>query len=362
MLQKSKMISSEIDQFSISFKVKEKIIKSMKSLQDYVFIAESAVKYVESCLGGFRSIFNQDISSTNLPGYDTTYTYDSIVKIAYHSAKPEQGLILYFTGRGWHHYKDVINIPIYKILQRFSQIPMFESYKIVRLDYAVDFYNDDKADVGKLFKSIKRGSTAYYNGNNVANASQLVYYGSAENVETVYFGSRSNEFCLRCYNKRKQQLEAERPEFLEFAKVCDSWVRYEAEMKKELAHSLTAKIEKCTNEDEVRELLASIVMARLKFKSVKKGSLHYVSQKINEIANGKVFDTVVRKCIHNQDIQKSKDWYFSDSAGLMGLLYKIEKMSGKKAVKDYLTDIFNYYDTEYQPTKSVLDWVRKNTK
>lgn len=359
MLQKQNNFSVKIDQFTLIFKLNLENYESLEEFSEYI---KSEIGEIEKALK--INIFEKMPSDKSIAGYDTIYSYGGVgIRVGYHSKLPAQGIIVYFTGAGWLRYGNQVGLNLGQILNECKELQKHqfwcESYHLSRLDFALDLY-DKKAKIDTLANGLKRGTYASYDARNVPNKRKIKSITENGEIKTMYVGSRESEFFMRCYDKKIEQLESKEPLYFDFAKSVDCWYRYEAEIKYKLARKLTKKLENYTTEDEINNFLAQVVYSRLKFKSVKTGKLHFVTEVFSEIANGAEYKSVIRQVRRNQALEHSKKWYFNENSGFLGTLYKIKEIEGDEAVDAYLQSFKKYLDEQYKPTQSVKKWLENN--
>lgn len=359
MLHEQKNFSVKVDQFTLIFKLNSESYESLEEFSEYI---KSEVEEIEKALK--IDIFEKVRSEKSIAGYDTVYEYGGVgIRVAYHSKLPAQGIIVYFTGAGWLRYGNQVGLNLGQILSECKELRKHqfwcESYHLSRLDFALDLY-DRRAKIDTLANSLKRGTYASYDARNVPNKRKIKTITENSEIKTMYIGSRESEFFVRCYDKKIEQLESKEPLYFDFAKSVDCWYRYEAEIKYKLARKLTKKLETFSTEDEVNNFLAQVVFSRLKFRSVKTGKLHFVTEVFSEIANGAEYKSVIRQVRRNQALEHSKKWYFNENSGFLGTLYKIKEIEGDEAVDAYLRSFKNYLNEQYKPTKSVEKWLENN--
>ena len=298
---------------------------------------------------------------TNLQGYNYTERFvcgNGSIRLAFHTDRPNQGILVKFSAAGLRKYTEHIGLHIYDVIRRLRKLKYIDDVHFSRLDFAVDFFNDRRVNLTKLNNDINAGLVGYFNSGNQRNRLKMKIYYAEKEVQSIYFGSRTSNFMLRCYDKKAQQLEIKNPEFYEFARDCGSWTRFEAEIKHDLANKLTDIISECRSDFEVNQKMSSLVLSRFSFK-LENGEYHFVSKTFETISNGCDCDVVVKTNNHNQSLEKSKDWYKSDNAGLIGMLFKIRSLYGDEEVKKYLFDLYQCLN-EYKPTQSVIDWLQQN--
>ena len=359
MLHKQNNFSVKVDQFTLIFKLN---LDNYESLEDFSEYIKFEIEEIEKALK--IDIFEKLPSDKSIAGYNTIYSYGgSGIRLGYHSQLPNQGIIVYFTGAGWLRYSNQVGLNLGQILSECKKLRKHqnwcESYHLSRLDFALDLY-DKRAKIDTLANSLKRGTYASYDARNVPNKRKIKTITENSEIKTMYVGSRESEFFMRCYDKKIEQLESKEPLYFDFANSVDCWYRYEAEIKYKLARKLTKKLENCSTEDEVNNFLAQVVYSRLKFRSVKTGKLHFVTDVFMNIANGKEYKSVIRQVRRNQALEHSKKWYFDDNSGFLGTLYKIKAIEGDKAVDAYLQSFKDYLDNRYKPTQSVQKWIKDN--
>lgn len=351
MVNNNDNVNYSIDQFTLS--LSSKLIDS-----DWGTKALSIMQGIEHELG---LNFFESIIDTNLPGYDYTRRFvcdNGAIFLACHTQHPNQGILLKFSAGGLREYLKNIGISILDIVERLEKLEYLEEVHFSRLDFAVDFFDDDRTNLSDLSSDIDKGIVSYYNAGNQRNKLKIKTISSDKEIQTIYFGARTSNLMIRCYDKRAQQLEMKNPEFYDVAKKCKSWVRFEAEIKHDLARKLMNVSEVCENDLEFEKKLASLVLSRFVLRK-KSGEYHFVSEIFSEIANGNICSVVVENKNHNQDLERSKDWYKSDNAGLIGTLYKIKALYGEKAVVQYFSELYEALN-KYKPTQSVIDWLHRN--
>lgn len=129
---------------------------------------------------------------------------------------PRQGVLYTFTGSDLEAQTLRGIFPV-ALVTRFRQIPRSN---FTRIDLALDIYDQD-AQPSALMDDYRTGSV----NTHVQKATSITGYKKDGHThgETQYFGSRTGERMLRCYNKAAEQ------------EIEGAWTRLELELKQQQA-------------------------------------------------------------------------------------------------------------------------------
>src|SRR5699024_4838367 len=195
---------------------------------------------------------NKEIKAAGINGYTHCWSwgYDSKkVNIFYNPDYIQMKMMIKFSASSLKNYLYQVKLQMNKdisamnIIKKLNEI---DTVRLSRLDIAVDYINEN-ITVNNLFEKYQNGDLIVLNKRN--SEIKISNYIGAETVETLYFNKRSNRSFLRIYNKKIEQ-EKNSGDMLKTALNCESWTRFELELKKEYAHAMTKIILNCDTEDE----------------------------------------------------------------------------------------------------------------
>lgn len=145
-------------------------------------------------------------------------------RVDWNEDAPRQGVLYTFTGSDLEA-QTLRGIFPAALVNRFRNVPRAN---FTRLDLALDVY-DAAAQPTALMEDFRTGEV----NTHVQKATSVMGYQKDGEIhgETQYFGSRTGERLLRCYNKAAQQ------------KIEGAWTRLELELKQQQAKRAAAALE-----------------------------------------------------------------------------------------------------------------------
>lgn len=155
-----------------------------------------------------------------------TYAYKlnyGDINICYDSSVNE-GVWVEMTGNGCRQFEEYSDKSFIDILRIIVENP--KEYHITRLDVAYDCFDKSVLDIKKL-----KGETEKLNFISKFK-DPVIEYGVRSQSCTIYFGSRSSEIYMRCYDKKKERDRED----------IDYWVRWEIVLKNDNAFEFAVKL------------------------------------------------------------------------------------------------------------------------
>lgn len=166
-----------------------------------------------------------------------TYAYKLTfgeINICYDSSVNE-GVWVEMSGQGCRQFEEYSDKSFIDIFQEIVENP--KDYHITRLDVAYDCFDKKTLDISKLKRETE-------DLNFISKFKDpVIEYGVRSRSCTIYYGSRSSEIYMRCYDKKKER-EREDIEY---------WVRWEIVLKNDNAFSF------------VQQLMSGVIIGTLFF-------------------------------------------------------------------------------------------------
>jgi len=355
-----------IDQITIVLKPSNLIEK-----EDIIFeweeIAET-IKAIFETKSDFINIFGEcNQVKKGFNGYDTVFEYGNhsfLLKVAYHSSRPDMGLFIYFSSQALAYYLDKTNMQVHTFLQMI-QDDMYE-INLSRIDAFVDYINFD-FNVTNIYNDyINKDTCVYltaYNKDNTPYYKKCSYiarnYSEEADIQTMYLGTRKSECYLRVYNKRAEQLNNYSSQYSK-AQDCSTWIRFECEFKGMYAHQLTEELLNIQSDEELANLIANTILQKYSFFYIVDGErdtpTEYTQAIIDCVTNNRCILSSSRPM--NYELAKSLEYLFNNS-GLPTTLYKIKNIYGENAL-DVFFDFTKQYLKLFRPNKTCDSWLKAN--
>ena len=280
------MINVSGDEFTVIFKADDKYLNDHSGIyseNDIENYFKDYVRKIDKELSLTKLLLVSTIEKIGVNGYTNKFTYgfdESKVIIAYNPAYPNLGLMVKFGASALKNYIYAYKSVFDKIVTARDIIIMLNNISQIRLsrfDIAID-YIDEGLLVDNIYRSIKYGNTFILNKRN--SVSKIENFIGSEKVETLYFNKRSGRSFLRVYDKKKEQID-NNGDMIKKAIDCEDWTRFELELKKDYAHSLTEHILTTSDEQEYLKLLINsfIDCFKIKRKSINEDKEIYINTK-----------------------------------------------------------------------------------
>lgn len=269
------MINLLVDEMAITLDYNSSILKDVGAINyfnDYALLLEQTL-YLDVVLG------DRERSQGGLLGYDTVinWGYDNKqVRYLYSFHNSKMKMQLRFGASALRNYinqyklvygKDISVLDILKSLDSMSDLHDADSkIRLSRIDIAFDFIDED-IYVPDLYNRLLKDDLAIFNKRNMR--VNLNAFNGEQSVNTLYFNKRSSASMLRIYNKKIEQLTRKDSEKFKLAFNCNTWTRFELELKQYYAHNITAHILSCKDNNELQSVLAQSFIDCFKIREFK---------------------------------------------------------------------------------------------
>lgn len=269
------MINLLVDEMAITLDYNSSILKDVGAINyfnDYALLLEQTL-YLDVVLG------DRERSQGGLLGYDTVinWGYDNKqVRYLYSFHNSKMKMQLRFGASALRNYinqyklvygKDISVLDILKSLDSMSDLHAADSkIRLSRIDIAFDFIDED-IYVPYLYNRLLKDDLAIFNKRNMR--VNLNAFNGEQSVNTLYFNKRSSASMLRIYNKKIEQLTRKDSEKFKLAFNCNTWTRFELELKQYYAHNITAHILSCKDNNELQSVLAQSFIDCFKIREFK---------------------------------------------------------------------------------------------
>lgn len=269
------MINLLVDEMAITLDYNSSILKDVGAINyfnDYARLLEQTL-YLDVILG------DRERSQGGLLGYDTVinWGYDNKqIRYLYSFHNSKMKMQLRFGASALRNYiyqyklvygKDISVLDILKSLDSMSDLHAADSkIRLSRIDIAFDFIDED-IYVPDLYNRLLKDDLAIFNKRNMR--VNLNAFNGEQSVNTLYFNKRSSASMLRIYNKKVEQLTRKDSEKFKLAFNCNTWTRFELELKQYYAHNITAHILSCKDNSELQSVLAQSFIDCFKIREFK---------------------------------------------------------------------------------------------
>uniref|UniRef100_UPI001F5AF2D5 hypothetical protein n=1 Tax=Adlercreutzia muris TaxID=1796610 RepID=UPI001F5AF2D5 len=153
---------------------------------------------------------------------------------------------------------------------------------------------------------------------------------------------------------KSEQIET-RGAHLDKAQACADWVRFEARLMGKNAHSFGYELEKCTNNDEMKCLIAHVFTDRYTFRDTASGALAPWSAAMVAAAGNPSAVLLSAPSTRNHDLAAKLD-HVADSSGLISLLHRVRGIWGDDAPELIMAYLLALADGR-APTRETRAWV-----
>lgn len=316
-------------------------------------------------------------------GYTDGVTYGGAggrVDIAFHEGHPSSGVIVSFSAQGLARWREATGMEAWQLVQ-LVQSPDLYNARASRIDLIAD-YLDEGFSPDQINAAISSGDLAAYRRQHGKGGAVQLRRWSGETqgfmvggeASTVYLGSRAKNTggYLRIYDKRREQIERSGP-YLEKARNCSAWVRFEARLLQKNAHGFGDELVKCASNDEYKALIAHVIADRYRFIDVHTGDLAPWTAALAAVAGNPSAVLLSRPSTRNYDLGAKLD-HVADSSGIISLMHRADAIWGdgaRDAVLAYLSAradaiapnrdtvawVAGYADTYRREFASVDDWL-----
>ena len=361
------MIEAGIDQVTIVLLAHDGVLNNKNRrwndiASEIIFEVEESLNLID--ILGERSLMKKAIS-----GYSVGYTYgnhDFSFAIYYHHQYARMGVLVKFSAQSLAYYQGQTNLYVYEVLQKM-QSQIYE-VRCSRIDIALDFINEgiNITEIQNQYnnKELKIMVMRERNGKIEQITKSHSIHGITEGSEfqTIYLGKRDSPLYMRVYDKKHEQI-SNRGSRCSEAKEYNDWVRFELEIKKDYAHSLTEALLNTNCQTEFKEIILGFFIQKFYFVTVENNK--YVPtpfmQKIIDMKNDK--SIVLFKSVNTKNTELSKSFlYILKSSGVITALYKILTIWGKTGLNESIKTIINYMKNEYNPNRDCIEFLKNNGK
>lgn len=359
-----------VDELTLVIKFKPDLMPKITSF-NWEHQAELIIKWFEQ-KAGFINIFGERVEDVKPPqGYKIAYGYGNhshYLSIAYHPDYKAMGVCVKFSAKAFAHYSDKSGNKVYQFLQSLKH-PYYSS-RLSRIDFFADFFDCEVIDINKIYQGLVDKTISVFREQLNKNTGLIEYrkvpisYQSilkGDEMGTLYLGSVKSPSRLRIYDKKTEQLET-KGTYLELAKSCNSWIRFEAVFRHHYAHQLTRALLLINNNQEFTDLIASTLIQKYRMMYVVDGVVDDDSdtefiQLLQDALTNQSF-TLQSSSTRNNNLLKSILHMFSGS-GLISTLQKIQLIWDRKAVDDFLFYVAEFAN-EVELNNETNYWLRKN--
>lgn len=141
------------------------------------------------------------------------------------------------------------------------------------------------------------------------------------------------------------------------AKKCKDWVRLEAEFSSDYAHQLTELFKNCEDDEELKNIILSIILDRYMFFYTGSGKPTKLTRLMLQELDNKDFE-LESLSPRNNSLERSIDHLIKGS-GLYSTMYKIYMIWGEDELIEFLEFLYERFK-EYEPNNDVFIWLNKN--
>lgn len=297
-------------------------------------------------------------------GYSVVFSYgDNLFRFitCFNAKTIDMGVLIKFSAQAFAYYQGQSNLFLYQILQQLES-PNY-LVRCSRIDIAIDFINEDIC-VTDIYNNFLNHELAIVVMRERMGKIELIpkHYKPKATIndgecETIYFGKRSSPVMLRIYNKKAEQISKKGIRYAE-ALEYEKWIRFEAEIKKDYAHNLTAKLLNIQDDIDFKELILGFFIQKFYFVNiVNQGYIESdFLKKIIEMKNNKGITLIKCNNSRNMDLQTNLLHLFRTS-GTISTLYKINKIWGNNSKSELISAIEEYLK-DYYPNQDCVAFLK----
>lgn len=314
----------------------------------------------------FGAVFGTARELSKRPaGYGEAVTYGEhgfYLAAAFNPGSPSQGVIFTFSAQALAWWRERTGREVWELVKLVQRQDLY-SARVSRIDLTADFL-DEGITVKAIHDGLLSGElTAHRRQTGKGGAVQVrawkwkpCGYMSGGEVETVYLGSRAANTggFLRVYDKKREQ-ERTRGAYLAKAHGCADWVRFEARLLTDNAHSFGYELARCSSNDDMKCLVAHVFADRYIFRDADSGSLAPWSAALAAAAGNPSSVLLSSPSTRNHDLAAKLD-HVAESSGLVSLLHRAQGIWGDgapEAIMGYLLALAE----ERCPNRETRAWV-----
>lgn len=272
------------------------------------------------------------------------------------------GVIFTLSAQALAWWRERTGREAWELLQLVQSQGLY-TVRVSRIDLTADFL-DDGISVQDIHDDLLSGDlTAHRRQTGKGGAVQVrawswkpCGYVSGGEVETVYLGSRAANTggFLRVYNKKREQ-EKTQGAYLAKARGCADWVRFEARLLTDNAHSFGYELAKCSSNDDMKRLVAHVFSDRYIFREADTGSLAPWSAALAAVAGNPSAVLLSSPSTRNHDLAAKLD-HVADNSGLISLLHRVRGIWGDDAPELVMAYLLALAE-DRPPTRETRAWV-----
>ena len=355
-----------IDQITIVLQPSD-IIEKEDIIFEWEEIAET-IKAIFETKSDFINIFGEcNQVKKGFNGYDTVFEYGNhsfLLKVAYHSSRTDMGLFIYLSSQALSYYCNKTNMQVHTFLQMIQD--ELYTLHLTRIDLTADYINMG-LNVTTIYNDYINNETRVYitsyNEDNSQYYKKCTYgatnYTKDADVQTMYLGTRKSDSFLRVYDKKIEQLNTYGTQY-DKAQNCDTWIRFECELKGKYARQLSEELLKVQTDEELDNLIANTILQKYSFFYM----VDDKRDKTTEYTQALIDYVTTNSCVlksskpMNYELAKSLEYLFNKS-GLLTTLYKIKNIYGENAL-DIFFDFTKEYLKLFRPNRACDSWVKAN--
>lgn len=292
---------------------------------------EDVIETVDSIFH-FSNIFKHtEIYKKGLMGYTGRLVYNNCVTILWNFKRVDMGILVIINASGKFKYEQLapshgIEIDWVKIIKDVVKL----GGHLTRIDIAADFVNY-VFSADSIYKNLL--AKKYFFQNRAKRKIKLDRIKAISGngiVQTIYVGSRPSDAFLRIYDKRNEQIKRKGP-FLALAENCNSWTRFEAEIKGDLSHEIGLKISNLTDDNDLLPFLVNFFAIQWQLLTEKN---HLANEwlELKNIVISKQID-INLKANEGFRLMKKIDWFIS--GGAINVIYFVYAIYGKKGLDTF---------------------------
>lgn len=314
----------------------------------------------------FGAVFGAARELSKRPaGYGEAVTYGEhgfYLGAAFNPGSPSMGVIFTLSAQALAWWRERTGREAWELLQLVQSQGLY-IVRVSRIDLTADFL-DDGISVQDIHDDLLSGDlTAHRRQTGKGGAVQVrawswkpCGYVSGGEVETVYLGSRAANTggFLRVYNKKREQ-EKTQGAYLAKARGCADWVRFEARLLTDNAHSFGYELAKCSSNDDMKRLVAHVFSDRYIFREADTGSLAPWSAALAAVAGNPSAVLLSSPSTRNHDLAAKLD-HVADSSGLISLLHRVRGIWGDDAPELVMAYLLALAE-DRPPTRETRAWV-----
>lgn len=314
----------------------------------------------------FGAVFGAARELSKRPaGYGEAVTYGEhgfYLGAAFNPGSPSMGVIFTLSAQALAWWRERTGREAWELLQLVQSQGLY-TVRVSRIDLTADFL-DDGISVQDIHDDLLSGDlTAHRRQTGKGGAVQVrawswkpCGYVSGGEVETVYLGSRAANTggFLRVYNKKREQ-EKTQGAYLAKARGCADWVRFEARLLTDNAHSFGYELAKCSSNDDMKRLVAHVFSDRYIFREADTGSLAPWSAALAAVAGNPSAVLLSSPSTRNHDLAAKLD-HVADNSGLISLLHRVRGIWGDDAPELVMAYLLALAE-DRPPTRETRAWV-----